>query len=123
MSPRRRRIKNAGYYISELEEAITTEQARRLMDTNFLGPVRVNRAVPMHMRRQRSGVLMHVSSAAGRVMLHMIVNRPFPGSDFGYWTLLSVVMPQKPLKIQRRAMEPDVHPDRAIDVVQLAEEE
>ncbi len=31
-------INNAGYYLSGLEEAVTTEQARRLMDTNFLGP-------------------------------------------------------------------------------------
>src|SRR6266403_1157941 len=59
-------INNAGYYLSGLEEAVTTEQAQRLMDTNFLGPVRVNRAVLPHMRRQRSGVLMHISSGAGR---------------------------------------------------------
>ena len=38
-------INNAGYYLSGLEEAVTTEQAQRLMDTNFFGPVRVNRAV------------------------------------------------------------------------------
>src|ERR1700674_2549532 len=62
-------INNAGYYLTGLEEAVTTEQARRLMDTNFLGPVRVNRAVLPHMRHQRSGVLMHVSSGAGRVVL------------------------------------------------------
>jgi len=62
-------INNAGYYLLGLEEAVTTEQARRLMDTNFLGPVRVNRAVLPHMRRQRSGVLMHISSGAGRVVL------------------------------------------------------
>jgi NAD(P)-dependent dehydrogenase (short-subunit alcohol dehydrogenase family) len=62
-------INNAGYYLSGLEEAVTTEQAKRLMDTNFLGPVRVNRAVLPHMRRQRSGVLMHISSGAGRVVL------------------------------------------------------
>jgi len=62
-------INNAGYYLSGLEEAVTTEQAQRLMDTNFLGPVRLNRAVLPHMRRQRSGVLMHISSGAGRVVL------------------------------------------------------
>src|SRR5467141_3789100 len=62
-------INNAGYYLSGLEEAVTTEQAQRLMDTNFLGPVRVNRAVLPHMRRQRSGVLMHISSGAGRVVV------------------------------------------------------
>ena len=57
------------YFLTGLEEAVTTEQARHLMDTNFLGPVRVNRAVLPHMRRQRSGVLMHISSGAGRVVL------------------------------------------------------
>jgi NAD(P)-dependent dehydrogenase (short-subunit alcohol dehydrogenase family) len=62
-------INNAGYYLSGLEEAVTTEQVQRLMDTNFLGPVRVNRAVLPHMRRQRSGVLMHISSGAGRLVL------------------------------------------------------
>jgi NAD(P)-dependent dehydrogenase (short-subunit alcohol dehydrogenase family) len=62
-------INNAGYYLTGLEEAVTTEQARRLMDTNFLGPVRVNRAVLPHMRHQRSGVLIHISSGAGRLVL------------------------------------------------------
>jgi NAD(P)-dependent dehydrogenase (short-subunit alcohol dehydrogenase family) len=60
-------INNAGYFLSGLAEAVTTEQARRLMDTNFFGPVRVNRAVLPHMRRQRSGVLVHISSGAGRI--------------------------------------------------------
>src|ERR1700731_3214101 len=62
-------INNAGYFLTGLAEAVTTEQARRLMDTNFLGPVRVNRAVLPHMRRQRSGVLMYISSGAGRIVL------------------------------------------------------
>jgi NAD(P)-dependent dehydrogenase (short-subunit alcohol dehydrogenase family) len=61
-------INNAGYVIVGLAEAATTEQARKLMDTNFLGPVRINRAVLPHMRRQRSGLLMHISSGAGRVV-------------------------------------------------------
>jgi NAD(P)-dependent dehydrogenase (short-subunit alcohol dehydrogenase family) len=60
-------INNAGYAVSGLAEAVTTEQAQRLMDTNFFGSVRVNRAVLPHMRRQRSGVLMHISSGAGRI--------------------------------------------------------
>ena len=62
-------INNAGYYVSGLAEATTTEQAQHLMDTNFFGPVRVNRAVLPHMRRQRSGLLIHISSGAGRVVL------------------------------------------------------
>jgi NAD(P)-dependent dehydrogenase (short-subunit alcohol dehydrogenase family) len=61
-------INNAGYPVVGLIEAATTEQARKLMDTNYLGPVRVNRAVLPHMRRQRSGLLMHISSGAGRLV-------------------------------------------------------
>jgi NAD(P)-dependent dehydrogenase (short-subunit alcohol dehydrogenase family) len=61
-------INNAGYYVSGLAEAVTTEQGRRLMDTNFFGAVRVNRAVLPHMRTQRSGVLMHISSISGRII-------------------------------------------------------
>jgi NAD(P)-dependent dehydrogenase (short-subunit alcohol dehydrogenase family) len=62
-------INNAGYYVSGLAEAVTTEQGRRLMDTNFFGAVRINRAVLPHMRRQCSGVLMHISSGAGRIVV------------------------------------------------------
>src|SRR6266568_999915 len=60
-------INNAGYYLVGLEEAVTTEQARRLMDTNFLGPVRVNRAVLPHMRRQRRGVQLRTCRARNRI--------------------------------------------------------
>lgn len=62
-------INNAGYFLTGLAETVTPEQAQRLMDTNFLGMVRVNRAVLPHMRKQRSGVLIHISSAAGRLVL------------------------------------------------------
>src|SRR5260370_33404031 len=61
-------INNAGYFLVGLEEAVTTEQARRLMDTNFLGVLRVNRAVLPQMRGQRGDGLMHISSGAGRVI-------------------------------------------------------
>jgi NAD(P)-dependent dehydrogenase (short-subunit alcohol dehydrogenase family) len=62
-------VNNAGYGLVGLAEAVTTEQARQIMDTNFFGPVRVNRAVLPHMRRQRSGLLLHISSGAGRLVI------------------------------------------------------
>lgn len=62
-------INNAGYLLNGLMEATTVDQARSIMDTNFLGCVRVNRAVLPFMRKQRSGLLIHVSSAAGRIVL------------------------------------------------------
>jgi NAD(P)-dependent dehydrogenase (short-subunit alcohol dehydrogenase family) len=62
-------INNAGYAVLGLAEATTVEQARKLMDTNFFGAVRVDRAVLPFMRKQRSGLLLHVSSGAGRVVV------------------------------------------------------
>jgi NAD(P)-dependent dehydrogenase (short-subunit alcohol dehydrogenase family) len=62
-------INNAGYGIIGLGEAVTVEQAQRLMDTNFFGAVRVNRAVLPSMRRQHSGLLLHISSGAGRLAI------------------------------------------------------
>ncbi|HTP67356.1 MAG TPA: SDR family oxidoreductase [Dongiaceae bacterium] len=61
-------INNAGYGLTGLVEACTSDQVREIMDTNFLGAVRVSRAVLPAMRRQHSGLLLHVSSGAGRVV-------------------------------------------------------
>jgi NAD(P)-dependent dehydrogenase (short-subunit alcohol dehydrogenase family) len=62
-------VNNAGYGLMGVTEAVTLEQAQRIMDTNFFGAVRMNRAVLPHMRRQKSGLLIHISSGAGRVVV------------------------------------------------------
>ncbi len=61
-------INNAGVGALGLTEAYTIEQFQQVFDVNLFGAVRVNRAVLPAMRRQRSGLLIHVSSAAGRVV-------------------------------------------------------
>src|ERR1700722_10345999 len=61
-------INNAGYVVGGLTETITIDQAQRQFDTNFFGCVRVNRAALPHMRKQKSGLLLHISSGAGRVV-------------------------------------------------------
>jgi NAD(P)-dependent dehydrogenase (short-subunit alcohol dehydrogenase family) len=61
-------INNAGYGLLGLNETVTTEQAQQVMNTNFFGCVRVDRAVLPYMRRKRSGLLLHISSGAGRLV-------------------------------------------------------
>jgi NAD(P)-dependent dehydrogenase (short-subunit alcohol dehydrogenase family) len=75
-------INNAGYALVGLSEATTVEQVRQIFDTNFMGCVRVNRAVLPFMRKQRSGLLLHISSGAGRVVI--------PG--FGYYCATKFAM-------------------------------
>jgi NAD(P)-dependent dehydrogenase (short-subunit alcohol dehydrogenase family) len=62
-------VNNAGYGIMDLAESVTMAQAQRQFDTNFLGVLRMNRAVLPVMRRQGSGLLLHVSSGAGRLAI------------------------------------------------------
>jgi NAD(P)-dependent dehydrogenase (short-subunit alcohol dehydrogenase family) len=61
-------VNNAGISCWGLTETFTIEQARQLFETNFFGVLRVNRAVLPHMRQRRSGLLIHISSVAGRLV-------------------------------------------------------
>jgi NAD(P)-dependent dehydrogenase (short-subunit alcohol dehydrogenase family) len=62
-------VNNAGFGIFDLNETVTMAQARRQFETNFFGILRTNRAVLPAMKRQRSGLLLHVSSGAGRLAI------------------------------------------------------
>ena len=60
-------INNAGLAGVGVSEGYTPEQFQKLFDVNVIGVVRVNRAVLPSMRARRSGLLIHISSGAGRV--------------------------------------------------------
>lgn len=62
-------INNAGIAAQGITEAYTVEQFEQVLDVNLFGAVRVNRAVLPAMRRQRSGLLIHVSSGLGRAVI------------------------------------------------------
>jgi len=62
-------VNNAGYGIMDLAETVTLAQAQRQFDTNFFGIVRMNRAVLPAMKRQKSGLPLHVSSGGGRLAI------------------------------------------------------
>lgn len=62
-------VNNAGVAYLGLGESFTLEQAQRIFETNFFGAFRMIRAVLPHMHRQGSGLLLQVSSGAGRIIL------------------------------------------------------
>ncbi len=61
-------VNNAGVMNIGITEGFTLEQVQRQLDVNFFGSVRTNRAVLPHMREQSDGLLIQVSSLAGRVV-------------------------------------------------------
>lgn len=57
-------VNNAGYgYRAAIEEG-TPEEVQLLFQTNFYGPVKLIKAVLPHMRKQRSGAIINISSVA-----------------------------------------------------------
>lgn len=95
-------VNNAGFGIGGFIEDLTMEEYRRQMETNFFGLVAVTKAVLPHMRRQRSGRIVNVSSIGGRVANAVISaynaskfavegfseSLAFEGSLFGVKTIL-----------------------------------
>jgi NAD(P)-dependent dehydrogenase (short-subunit alcohol dehydrogenase family) len=59
-------VHNAGHMSFGPSEAFTPEQFAELYDVNVLSTQRVNRAVLPHLRRQRQGLLLWVSSSSVR---------------------------------------------------------
>ncbi len=58
-------LNNAGSFLAGFFEELTTDQVRSQIDTNLFGPMTVTRAVLPVMRRQRSGLVISISSGAG----------------------------------------------------------
>jgi short-subunit dehydrogenase len=58
-------VNNAGYGLFGAFEDLSTEGIKNLYETNLFGLVRVTQAVLPTMRRQKSGVIVNLSSGAG----------------------------------------------------------
>jgi NAD(P)-dependent dehydrogenase (short-subunit alcohol dehydrogenase family) len=98
-------VNNAGYgLLGSIEEA-TDEQVTHLFDVNFHGPRRVIQAVLPHLRRQKSGHIINITSIAGLA----------PGAGSGFYAAskfavegLSQALAQEvaPLGIKVTVVEP-----------------
>lgn len=60
-------VNNAGYGAYGVVEEMSLEDAQKQFDVNVFGAVRLIKAVLPSMRRQRSGVIVNVSSVAGKL--------------------------------------------------------
>ncbi|RVT97331.1 SDR family NAD(P)-dependent oxidoreductase [Mucilaginibacter limnophilus] len=59
-------VNNAGFGITGATEAYTEEQVNSQLMTNLYAPIALSRAVLPHMRKQRSGRILQISSIGGR---------------------------------------------------------
>lgn len=57
-------INNAGVGITGALEEIPTEEIRNNFETNFFGPIEVMKAVLPHMRKEKNGLIINVTSIA-----------------------------------------------------------
>jgi len=59
-------VNNAGYVLGGAFEDLTIDEIKEQYETNFFGLIRVTQAVLPIMRKQKSGVIVNISSGAGR---------------------------------------------------------
>jgi NAD(P)-dependent dehydrogenase (short-subunit alcohol dehydrogenase family) len=73
-------INNAGYTMLGALEEVSEEQTQQVFDVNVFGALRMIRAVVPHMREQRSGRIINISSIAGK--LSTPVNGTYSATKF-----------------------------------------
>lgn len=62
-------VNNAGVGVLGLQETFTVEDWKKVFEVNVFGVQRVNRAVLPHFRQRQAGLLVHVSSLLGRMVI------------------------------------------------------
>ncbi|MVM37332.1 SDR family NAD(P)-dependent oxidoreductase [Spirosoma sp. HMF3257] len=65
-------INNAGYGQNGIFEAMTPAQIQQQFDVNVFGVMNVTRAILPHFRQQKAGLILTISSGAGRFTLPLL---------------------------------------------------
>jgi NAD(P)-dependent dehydrogenase (short-subunit alcohol dehydrogenase family) len=73
-------VNNAGYVLLGPAEDLSIKEFKEQFETNFFGAIRVIQAVLPSMRKQREGIIVNISSSAGRIGLP--INSAYVSSKF-----------------------------------------
>ncbi len=98
-------VNNAGNFIAGFFEEISPDDFRAQIETNLFGPLNVTRAVLPVMRRQRSGLLIAISSTGGIVGQEFC--SAYSASKFGIEGWIESLAPEiAPFGIHTMLVEP-----------------
>jgi len=98
-------VNNAGNFFAGFFEELSPEQVRDQIETLLFGPMNVTRAVLPVMRRQRSGVLLTISSTAG--IAGQLFCSAYAAAKFGIEGWMESLTPEvAPFGIRTMLVEP-----------------
>ncbi|MFL6636537.1 MAG: SDR family oxidoreductase [Massilia sp.] len=98
-------VNNAGNFFAGFFEELSPEQVRQQVDTLLFGPMNVARAVLPVMRRQRSGLLLTISSTAG--ITGGVFCTAYAAAKFGVEGWMESIAPEiAPFGIRTMLVEP-----------------
>jgi NAD(P)-dependent dehydrogenase (short-subunit alcohol dehydrogenase family) len=85
-------VNNAGNFFAGYFEELSPEEIEKQIATNLIGPMNVTRAILPVMRKQRSGLIMTVSSLAGLVGFEF--GSAYAASKFGLEGWMECLQPE-----------------------------
>ncbi|MDN2579376.1 SDR family oxidoreductase [Aquibium sp. ELW1220] len=98
-------LNNAGYGAYGPLEAFSTDRIRRQFDTNVIGLLEVTKAVLPHMRANRSGTIVNISSIGGQISFPL--GTLYHGTKFAVEGMSEALHYElEPLGIRVRIVEP-----------------
>src|SRR5947208_5100339 len=98
-------VNNAGNFFAGFFEELSPEQIRNQMETLLFGPMNVTRAALPVMRKQRSGLLLTISSTAG--IAGQMFCTAYAAAKFGIEGWMESLMPEiAPFGIRTMLVEP-----------------
>lgn len=107
-------INNAGAGGMGFVESFSIEQLQQMFDVNTLGPMRVVKAVLPAMRRRRSGLVINVTSTAGRIVIPG--GNPYLATKFATEALTeSLFQELAPFGVDVIVLEPGYYPTTSFD--------
>ncbi|MGE5222121.1 MAG: SDR family oxidoreductase [Omnitrophica WOR_2 bacterium] len=98
-------VNNAGYAVRGAVEEVPVAQAQQMFDANVFGVMRMIQAVAPHMRRQKAGRIINISSVSGKLVTP--ANGTYASTKFALEALSDALrMELAPFGIQVVVVEP-----------------